>query len=137
MKWLKKTPHDQNGNAIFEVATDLISFWGGEYHSLLSDLYDFVTSTHAINGNYESALSLAKSSLSNCIKVSGANSLAAGEKYYQLGEVFFKMGKKQDALTNYQITREILQANKRTNIDDYGYIALKLAMLNLNFSKNS
>jgi hypothetical protein len=29
MKWLRKSPSDQNGNAIFEVATDLISFWGG------------------------------------------------------------------------------------------------------------
>lgn len=78
MKWLKKNPQDQNGNIIFEVATDLVTFWGGEYHPLLSELYDFVMGNHIINGNYESALSLAKSSLSNCIKVSGANSLIAG-----------------------------------------------------------
>lgn len=85
MKWLRKNPNDQNGNAVFEVATDLITFWGGQYHPLLSDLYDFVSGTHVITGNFEAAVTLAKSSLQNCIKVSKANSLASGEKYYQLG----------------------------------------------------
>ena len=137
MKWLRKNPNDQNGNALFEIATDLVSFWGGEYHPLLSDLYDFVAGSHLTAGNYESAVSLGKSSLINCIKISGSHSMGACEKYYQLGDIYFKMGKKEEALSNYQITREILQANKKTNIDEYGLISLKLSLLYLNFSKNS
>jgi hypothetical protein len=41
-------------------------------------LYDFVSGTHVITGNFEAAVTLAKSSLQNCIKISKANSLASG-----------------------------------------------------------
>jgi hypothetical protein len=37
---------------------------------------------------------LAKSSLVNSIKLTGANSLPVADKHYQLGNIFFKIGKK-------------------------------------------
>jgi hypothetical protein len=46
-------------------------------------------------GNYEEAVKLAKSSLVNSIKLAGANSLPVTDKHYQLGNIYFKIGRKE------------------------------------------
>jgi tetratricopeptide (TPR) repeat protein len=67
--------------------------------------------------------------------VVGATRLPVSEKYFQLANCYFKSGKKQDALTNYLKTKEVLAANKRNSTHEYGVVLLKLAVLELNFGR--
>ena len=52
-----------------------------------------------------------------------------------MANCYFKAGKKQDALTNYVKTKEVLQANKRNTSHEYGLVLLKLGVLELNFGR--
>lgn len=53
---------------------------------------------YASVGKYESSIQLAKLSLKNIIKIVGPNELPIADKHYQLGNIYFKMGKKEEAL---------------------------------------
>lgn len=50
---------------------------------------------YASVGNYEEAIKLGKSSLVNVIKILSTTSLSTADKHYQLGNIYFKMGKKE------------------------------------------
>jgi tetratricopeptide (TPR) repeat protein len=89
------------------------------------------------SSDYDEAINLAKSSLVNTIKIVGADGLPASEKFFQLGNCYFKAGKKQEALTNYLKTKDVLASNKRTHTREFGVVLLKLAILELNFGKIS
>lgn len=52
-----------------------------------------------------------------------------------MANCYFKGGKKQDALTNYLKTKEVLEANKRNNTPEYGLVLQKLGVLELNFGR--
>jgi hypothetical protein len=49
-------------------------------------------------GQYEQAIQLAKLSLKNTMQVAGASEIPVADKHYQLGNIFFKMGRKEEAL---------------------------------------
>lgn len=59
-------------------------------------------------GESEEALTLAKSSLVNIVKLVGSNSLAAADKFYFLANVMFNIGKYEESFGNYGKAREIL-----------------------------
>lgn len=46
-------------------------------------------------GKYDESIQLAKLSLKNIIKVLGVNELPVADKHYQLGNIYFKMGRKE------------------------------------------
>lgn len=94
-KWAIKMKKDQAAFDLFEKASDLIVFWGGEFHPLLSEFFDFFAEVYMSTGDYEEAITLAKSSLVNTIKIVGASRLPVSEKYFQLGNCYFKSNKKQ------------------------------------------
>lgn len=50
---------------------------------------------YASVANYEEGIKLAKSSLINVVKLLGVNGLPVSDKHYQLGNIFFKVGKKE------------------------------------------
>jgi len=90
---------------------------------------------HASGGRYDEAIPLAKLSLKNTMKVVGASELPVADKHYQLGNIYFKMGKKEDSLKEYNQTKDILLAHQQTSIAEYGVILFKLSLLYLNFGK--
>lgn len=49
-------------------------------------------------GHYDQATQLAKLSLKNTMQVAGTSELPVADKHYQLGNIFFKMGRKENAL---------------------------------------
>lgn len=53
---------------------------------------------YASLGKYEDAIQLAKLSLKNITKVLGINELPVADKHYQLGNIYFKMGRKDESL---------------------------------------
>lgn len=110
-------------------------FWLGEFNPSISEFYDFFSMYYASVGKYEQAIQLAKSSLVNIVKVLGATALPVADKHYQLGNIYFKLSRKEDALKEYIRTHQILLAHAQTQIPEYGIILLKLALLNLNFGK--
>jgi hypothetical protein len=42
-KWAIKMKKQQVAFELFEKASEIITFWGGEYHPLLSEFFDFFT----------------------------------------------------------------------------------------------
>jgi len=46
------------------------------------------------NGQYEHSIQLARMFLKNVMKVAGPSALPVADKHYQLGNIYFKMGKK-------------------------------------------
>lgn len=86
-------------------------------------------------GQYEQATQLAKLSLKNIMQVAGITELPVADKHYQLGNIYFKMGRKEDALREYNKTKEILMIHQQTQISEFAVILLKLAVLFLNFGK--
>ena len=48
-------------------------------------------------GNLDEAIKLAKTSVINTTKLMGANSLVVADKQYQLGNILFRVGKKEEA----------------------------------------
>lgn len=113
------------------------AFWLGQYNPAISQFYDFFSMYYASIGRYDEAIQLAKLSLKNIIKVVGAAQLPVADKHYQLGNIFFKMGRKEDSLKEYSQTKEILLSHQQTTIAEYGVILLKLSLLYLNFGKIS
>lgn len=53
---------------------------------------------HASIGQYDQATQLARLSLKNSMQVVGPMELPVADKHYQLGNIFFKMGKKEESL---------------------------------------
>ncbi len=49
-------------------------------------------------GKYDDAIQLAMLSLKNIGKVLGINELPVADKHYQLGNIYFKMGRKDESL---------------------------------------
>ncbi len=88
-------------------------------------------------GKYEEAIQLAKLSLKNISKVLGSNELPVADKHYQLGNIYFKMGRKDESLKEYTKTKEILTLHNQAHISEYAIILLKLSVLYLNFGKVS
>ena len=74
------------------------AFWVGEYNQAISEFYDFFSMYNASLGKYEDAIYLAMLSLKNITKVLGVNELPVADKHYQLGNIYFKMGKKDESL---------------------------------------
>ena len=63
---------------------------------------------YASVGDFEESICLAKSSLINVNKVLGQQSLPVADKHYQLGNIYFKINKKNEALKEYNKTKQIL-----------------------------
>ena len=59
---------------------------------------------------------MAKSSLINVDKILGNQALPVADKHYQLGNIYFKIGRKNDALKEYNKTKLVLQNHEKTNI---------------------
>ena len=45
-------------------------------------------------GKYDNSIQLAKLSVKNIAKILGPNELPIADKFYQLGNIYFKMGRK-------------------------------------------
>ena len=69
------------------------------------------------------------------IKLLGYNNLAVADKHYQLGNIYYQIGKKEETIREYTKTKEILESHKQNSIPEYGIILLKLSLLYLNFGK--
>ena len=54
--------------------------------------------------------------LKNTMKVVGVGEIPIADKHYQLGNIFFKMGRKEDALREYSKTKDVLIAHNQTHI---------------------
>ena len=63
---------------------------------------------YASVGDFEESICLAKSSLINVNNVLGQQSLPVADKHYQLGNIYFKINKKNEALKEYNKTKQIL-----------------------------
>lgn len=53
---------------------------------------------YASVGDFEESICLAKSSLINMTKILGPGALPVADKHYQLGNIYFKINKKNEAL---------------------------------------
>jgi hypothetical protein len=90
---------------------------------------------YASIGDFEESICLAKSSLINMTKVLGPGALPVADKHYQLGNIYFKINKKNEALKEYNKTKHILINHHKTTIPEYGIILLKISLLCLNFGE--
>lgn len=98
VKWCVKKRLSEEATRIYELKQAENAFWLGEHNPAAGELYDFFAMYHASLGRYEEAVGLARLSLKNIGKVLGVGELPVADKHYQLGNIFFKMGRKDDAL---------------------------------------
>ena len=90
---------------------------------------------YASIGDYDQAVQLSRLSLKNISEVAGQSAISVADKHYQLGNVDFKMGRKEESLKEFSQTKDVLVVNGQTQIAEYGVILLKLSVLYLNFGK--
>lgn len=55
-------------------------------------------------------------SLKNIVKVLGPTELPVADKHYQLGNIYFKMGRKEDSLKEYTRTKDVLTGHEQMQI---------------------
>ena len=72
-----------------------------------------------------------KQALSKTIRNCGAQSIRAGNKYYELGERELKAGRKKEALDSFGKAKANMLANKNETIK-YPLLLMRLASLHLN-----
>lgn len=137
IKWELNLQQNDKAESMFEVAEDLVTFWGGESHVLLGELYDVFAAHYGRLGNYDRAIDFAKSSIQNAVKLAGSNSLLAANKYYEYGSLCFKAGRKDDALANFIKTRETNQNYHANESREHAALCMKMSLLYLNLGQNS
>lgn len=69
-------------------------------------LYQLLSDFYTAAGNGEESVNFMKEALSRCIRVCGAQSKAAGNKYYELGEKELKAGRKREAMESFNKSRQ-------------------------------
>ena len=116
IKWCIKKKYIEEAVKIYQMKEVENLFWQGEYNPAISEFYDFFSMYYASIGQYDQSIQLARLSLKNIIKVSGATALPVADKHYQLGNIYFKMGRKEDSLKEYTRTKDILKAHNQTQI---------------------
>ena len=73
MKWyLRQKKKDKYLNTFNRIIT-LINTFFGDYHPLLSDVYDVFSLFYQNSGEVEDAITFSKSSVINILKICGAN----------------------------------------------------------------
>lgn len=98
IKWLIKSHEVEKANQVFEIKFHELSYWLNEYNTAITEFYDFFSMFYASIGDFEESICLAKSSLINITKVLSAEALPVADKHYQLGNIYFKINKKNEAL---------------------------------------
>jgi tetratricopeptide (TPR) repeat protein len=63
--------------------------------------------------------------------------MPTADKHYQLANIYFKIGSKEEALKEYLKTKQTLEMHKQHSTPEYGTVLLKLALLFLSFGKVS
>ena len=135
VKWCIKKGLVDEAFKIYSMKEGELTFWLGEHNPGVTELHDSFCIYHASRGHFDQAVELARLSLTQTGKVVGAQQLPVADKHYQLGNIYFKMGRKEEALKEYSRTRDVLTAHGQTGIAEYATILLKLALLCLNFGK--
>jgi tetratricopeptide (TPR) repeat protein len=79
----------------------------GEFHPVFSELYDVFSAYHQGAGEFEDAITFAKSSLVNVLKVCGTAHERTSECYYNLALCHIKAGRKEEAFAHINKARAI------------------------------
>lgn len=104
----------------------------GEFHPIFSQLYDLFSAYHLTNSEYEDAITFAKSSLVNVLKICGTNHEKTSEAYYHLSLCYIKANKQTEAIAHLQKSKLFLESVNKTETIAYGLMCLKLGLLYLN-----
>lgn len=73
LKWHLRNKKKEKYIKQFTNILTQISMYFGDFHPLLSDLYDTFSLYHQNNGEFEDSITFAKSSVVNILKICGAN----------------------------------------------------------------
>ena len=104
----------------------------GEFHPIFSELYDLFSSYHLSSLEFEDAVTFAKSSLVNILKVCGTAHDKTSECYYNLALCYIKAGKKEEAFAHMKKAQLIFENSGRCGSVPCAIISLKLALIYLN-----
>ena len=100
LKWyLRKRKKEKYIRVCNSLLTKINNFFG-DFHPLLSELYETFCIFHRSNSEHEDAITFCKSSVVNILKICGNNHIKIGEAYYQLALCCIKSGKKEQAIMN-------------------------------------
>jgi hypothetical protein len=95
----------------------------GEYHPVLSELYDLFSRYYSTSKTEEKkATTYCKSSIKNIEKLLGQTNIKLADNYYMLAEIYINYQKKTEALSSLKRAREILEERDGTEAEAYGII---------------
>ena len=104
----------------------------GEFHPVLSELYDLFSAYHLNCSQFEDAIIFSKSSLVNILKVCGGSHERTSECYYHLALCYIRANRKDEAIVHIRKSKLIFENNRKTHSVAYATMSLKLALLLLN-----
>jgi tetratricopeptide (TPR) repeat protein len=90
---------------------------------------------HRNNGEFEDAITFAKSSVISMLKICGSIHPKVGECYYHLAVCCIKANKKEQALVSLQKAKTIFEHNHKQKDVAYAHVCLKLGLLFLSEDK--
>jgi hypothetical protein len=73
IKWALKLKDREQYIKICDYYIRIASKYYGEFHPIFSELYELFSAYHLTNSEYEDAITFAKSSLVNILKICGTN----------------------------------------------------------------
>jgi tetratricopeptide (TPR) repeat protein len=104
----------------------------GEYHPVFSELYELFSAYHLSCSEYEDAITFAKSSLVNILRVCGSSHEKTAECYFRLALCYIKSSRREEGAAHIRKALAILEANAKTEGILYASMQLKLGLLLLN-----
>lgn len=84
-----------------------VGTWFGEFHPAFSELYDLFSAYHLGRGEFEDAITFAKSSLVNMLKVCGSTHERTAECYYHLALCYIRGGRREEAMAHVRKAKHI------------------------------
>jgi tetratricopeptide (TPR) repeat protein len=129
--WLKLRRRDQYIRACNEFIRQASRLYG-EFHPVFSLLYDIFSAYHLGNGEHEDAVTFAKSSLVNILKLCGSAHEKTSECYYHLALCYIKANRSEEAVAHLKKSKSFFEEGARTNEVGYAVMCVKLGLLHLN-----
>jgi hypothetical protein len=93
IKWYLRLKKKEKYLRKFEELVNMLNKFYGDFSPALGELYEVFAHYHMTNGEYEDAITFAKSSLVNTLKICGTNHIKTAESYYNLSLCYLKANK--------------------------------------------
>lgn len=132
VKWALRNDHKDEYIKICDFYIRIATKYFGEFNPIFSELYDLFSAYHLTCSEFEDAITFAKSSLVNILKICGGGHEKTAECYYHLALCYIKSSKREEGILHIRKALAIFENNDKVESIAYAVMQVKLALLYLN-----